>query len=83
MTTAPATASRARRLAIPAAIILACVVVSVGTLLAWRDRLPEPMATHFGVGGQADGFMSRSTNLVTSLLMTLIVPAVLLAASAC
>lgn len=80
MTQTTAPTGRVRRLALPAGIILACVVVSVGTWLAWRDRLPEPMATHFGVGGQADGFMSRSSNLWTSLLLTLVVPAVLLAA---
>lgn len=32
--------------------------VMVGTWLAWRERLPNPMPTHWGAGGRVDGVTS-------------------------
>lgn len=35
------------------------VVVAVATILATSSGLPDPVATHFGNGGRANGWMSR------------------------
>lgn len=51
-------------------IVLALVLLaSVATLLSLRNRLPEIVATHFGIDGRADGSMSRSGFIVFLLAM--------------
>jgi hypothetical protein len=44
-------------------------VGAVGPHLAWGDRLPERLATHWSFSGAADGSMSATGLLVTTLLM--------------
>lgn len=63
MTTAPAPTTPGRVLARraslwsagAAALILAAATAVV---LSWRDDLPDPVASHWGPGGEADGFSS-------------------------
>ncbi|WP_369145187.1 DUF1648 domain-containing protein [Streptomyces sp. R44] len=47
----------------------ACLVAFV----LWYDRLPDPLATHFGGGGEANGFTGRATYgfVATALLIGL------------
>ncbi|MFE5793912.1 hypothetical protein ACFQ8C_15230 [Streptomyces sp. NPDC056503] len=42
-------------------------------IAAWSDRLPDPLATHFSYGGEADGFTGRAAFAAvgTGLLLTL------------
>lgn len=51
--------------------LLAPVVATataVGMLAGWSDDLPDPVAVHFGPGGDADGFASRAAALWSPLL---------------
>ena len=76
MTTAPHTPAlrvpfRLRALAaLPSAL---AAVTYVALLAVWSDRLPDPLATHFSYGGEADGFTGRAafTAVGTALLLTL------------
>ncbi|MFB7424560.1 DUF1648 domain-containing protein [Streptomyces hydrogenans] len=45
----------------------------VALLAVWSDRLPDPLATHFSYGGEADGFTGRAafTAVGAALLLTL------------
>ncbi|MBF8192674.1 DUF1648 domain-containing protein [Nonomuraea sp. K274] len=47
--------------------------------LAVRDRLPDPMATHWGPGGGADGSMPFAASVVMSVLLWVVPWLVLLA----
>ncbi|MFB6899719.1 DUF1648 domain-containing protein [Streptomyces hydrogenans] len=76
MTTAPHTpALRVPfRLRALAALPFALAAVTYVALLAvWSDRLPDPLATHFSYGGEADGFTGRAafTAVGAALLLTL------------
>ncbi|WP_306313388.1 DUF1648 domain-containing protein [Streptomyces hydrogenans] len=76
MTTAPHTAAlrvpfRLRAFAaLPSAL---AAVTYVALLAVWSDRLPDPLATHFSYGGEADGFTGRAafTAVGAALLLTL------------
>ncbi|MER8035422.1 DUF1648 domain-containing protein [Streptomyces hydrogenans] len=76
MTTAPHTAAlrvplRLRALAaLPFALAAGTHVL---LLAVWSDRLPDPLATHFSYGGEADGFTGRAafTAVGAALLLTL------------
>lgn len=48
-------------------------LVSAMLLRSWRDDLPEQVATHWGSGGEPDGFTS-----VTGLIWTLIIAGIVL-----
>src|SRR5690606_39235749 len=41
-------------------------LVMAGTALTWRERLPDPMPTHWGAGGRVDGVTSLAA-VVTAL----------------
>lgn len=76
MTTAPHTAALRVpfRLRALAALPFALAAVTYVALLAvWSDRLPDPLATHFSYGGEADGFTGRAafTAVGAALLLTL------------
>ncbi|MGW6558086.1 DUF1648 domain-containing protein [Streptomyces hydrogenans] len=76
MTTAPHTAAPRVpfRLRALAALPFALAAVTYVALLAvWSDRLPDPLATHFSYGGEADGFTGRAafTAVGAALLLTL------------
>ncbi|MFB7103424.1 DUF1648 domain-containing protein [Streptomyces hydrogenans] len=76
MTTAPHTAALRVpfRLRALAALPFALAAVAYVALLAvWSDRLPDPLATHFSYGGEADGFTGRAafTAVGAALLLTL------------
>lgn len=45
---------------------------AVAPHLLWADRLPERLATHWSLRGDADGSMSGTGLLVTTLLMALV-----------
>ncbi len=66
--------SRLRTLAIPIAVILIVGAANLACLIAWRSSLPEPLATHFDIGGRANGFMSWTANLTTTLLLATALP---------
>lgn len=59
-------------------------LVFIGCLAASSSGLPERMATHFGAGGQADGWGSRGDYvrfmMVFGLVFPLLVPAICYAA---
>ncbi|HEY9314034.1 DUF1648 domain-containing protein [Williamsia sp.] len=62
------------RLAVVALTIpLMCSLVSAVLLFAWRDDLPDKVATHWGAGGEPDGFTS-----VTGVLGVLVVGGIVL-----
>ena len=45
-------------------IILIALLIGFGALVAFTwPQLPEKVATHFGVNGQADGWMSRTSGV--------------------
>lgn len=62
------------------AAVTTAVITAVGVGIVWavRGRLPEPVATHWGVDGQADGFSGLSTVLVGQVLLGFGLPMVLL-----
>lgn len=52
------------------------VVMLVGSLtlaISWRSDLPDPIATHWGDGGRADGFGSMASMLVFPSILSFIV----------
>ncbi|HSK23197.1 MAG TPA: DUF1648 domain-containing protein [Egicoccus sp.] len=70
---APTNAHVSRRRVLEWAIPAAAVaVVIIGPLLVW-DRLPDPMATHWGLGGRPDGAMPRIADLLVLALGTVLV----------
>lgn len=50
---------------------LAGLAAVVGWALSVRSRLPEPIATHFGARGEADGFGDLTGILVITIVVTL------------
>jgi hypothetical protein len=55
---------RAHRAAIISCLVgLAILGAAALIVWSWRDTLPDPVATHWGLGGQPDGFSSLATNL--------------------
>ncbi|MGH4028079.1 DUF1648 domain-containing protein [Actinomycetota bacterium Odt1-20B] len=47
------------------------LAVDLAFFLAWRERLPERIATHFGGGGGADGYSSRGSFVVVAAALLL------------
>jgi len=41
------------------------LLVMIGTTLAWRERLPDPIPTHWGADGRVDGVTSRAAVVAT------------------
>lgn len=72
---------RVRLMIAAVAIPLVATLVSAILLAGWRDELPDQVATHWGPGGEADGFMSVS-GLTWSLVVGGIVLTVLAAVAA-
>ncbi|MFE4452836.1 DUF1648 domain-containing protein [Streptomyces sp. NPDC056796] len=54
-----------RRAALTAVPFGVATAAYLGTFLAYHDRLPQRIATHFSGGGGADAFMGRTTALWT------------------
>ncbi|GAB2915077.1 DUF1648 domain-containing protein [Streptomyces mayteni] len=52
--------STARRVSVVAVPFGLATVAYGAVFLANQDRLPERLATHFGTGGEADGYLSRA-----------------------
>jgi serine/threonine-protein kinase len=52
-----------KTLRMPTLIFLACCIGLLAYLACSAPLLPERMATHFGAGGQPNGWMKRSTYL--------------------
>ncbi|MFI8368507.1 DUF1648 domain-containing protein [Streptomyces sp. NPDC085466] len=76
MTTAPLSAALrapARLRALAALPFLLAIAVYLPLLAVWSDRLPDPLATHFSTGGQADGYTGRTAFALagTALLLAL------------
>lgn len=61
--------------AVPALVVAASVALQA----SWRDRLPDPVAIHWGVGGGPDGFGSAGGVLVLTAVLGLALPALMLA----
>jgi hypothetical protein len=61
-----------RRLLVGVVIPLGLVVFGVIPALASLDRLPDPVATHWGPSGAPNGSMSTSVFLATVLLTTIV-----------
>ena len=76
LTTAPTTpaARRVRWIAVlvPALVSLLAAALGVVLVTAQQDRLPDPVATHWGPGGIADGFSSLSNAVVTGAVLTVV-----------
>ncbi|MFI2184172.1 DUF1648 domain-containing protein [Streptomyces sioyaensis] len=64
------------RTVIAAGPFLAVIVAFAGIFAAVSGRLPDPLATHFRYGGQADGFTSVQGFLTGSLALFLLLGAV-------
>ncbi|MFD4373399.1 DUF1648 domain-containing protein [Streptomyces sp. NPDC058486] len=76
MTTAPHSAALRvplRLRALAALPFVLAVAVYLALFAVRSDRLPDPLATHFSFGGEADGFTGRTAFAVagTALLLTL------------
>ncbi|GAA1911150.1 DUF1648 domain-containing protein [Streptomyces sodiiphilus] len=59
----PDAGGRGRRLALLSAPYVAALVALAVFSVSRYDRLPDPMATHFGPGGGADGYLARPVAL--------------------
>lgn len=59
-----------RRFIVLVPVSAALVFVLIAILL--RDRLPDPLAIHFGISGMADGFMDFWPAVLTNSLLILI-----------
>ncbi|MBI0384641.1 DUF1648 domain-containing protein, partial [Streptomyces albiflaviniger] len=61
---------RRRAVIVVLPFVLAWAVV-VATFAGLRDRLPDPLATHFGADGRADGFTGTGAflSVVTAVLL--------------
>ena len=46
-----------------AAVSLAVLAAATAVALSWHDELPDPVASHWGVNGTADGFSSLNGTL--------------------
>ncbi len=55
-----------------AVALAAFTVAAIPFLIAW-DRLPEPLATHWGLAGQPDGSMPRWAGLLTTAALVAVV----------
>jgi hypothetical protein len=74
--------SQARaRLALGIVVPIGFAGVAVLPVVGLRSRLPEPVATHWGLSGAANGSMRFSTFLVVTLLMSLVSATVMMALS--
>lgn len=62
-------------LGLPAVVTLAAVTAMV----MWSDELPDPVAIHWGAGGEVDGFGSLTLMFVLVPVLTLGLPALLTA----
>ena len=69
---------------VSAAVILVCLpmVVTVTGGLAWSDRLPDRIATHWGPGGTPDRFSSFTAFFVAALVAGAVCGAVAVVAAA-
>lgn len=50
---------------VPILLSVACLAIAV----SWHDRLPDPVAIHFGQGGEPDNWMSRSGNYLFDIVL--------------
>lgn len=55
-------------------VVMPALTLAAGVvpLLAWRDRLPDPMATHFTLSGNPNGSMSVSAFLTLITIMVVL-----------
>jgi hypothetical protein len=67
-----------------ASAVVGPVLAVAGLLLTYavRDRLPEPLAVHWGTSGQPDRFASLSEAAVTAAAMTALLPLMFVALGA-
>lgn len=67
-----------------AGLVAIVVLAGVPALVLWvmRDRFPQEVATHWGIDGQPDGWMSLSSSLLVSVILSVVLPAVLLGVGA-
>lgn len=49
-------------------ISIAAIIVVIGMLTACWDRIPEHIATHFGITGEPDGWGGKSTLLIMPII---------------
>ncbi|UGQ11680.1 DUF1648 domain-containing protein [Yinghuangia sp. ASG 101] len=68
-----------RRITVAAASAVVGFAVTAVVFAAWSSRLPDPIATHMGSGGNADGYSSRAAFLPITAALQLGVGAVLAA----
>ena len=61
----------------PVPVLAVVLLVAAGFILLSGQSLPPVVASHFGAGGSANGYMSRGAYLGLMLVMTLVVPGVL------
>lgn len=70
VTARPTSGGRLRPLLVGVPCLLSCAVF-LTVFLVSRPRLPDPIATHFGGSGHADGFMSQGALVPTGLVLLL------------
>jgi hypothetical protein len=66
-----ATPGGRRRVTVATVAAVAGFAVTVVFYAAWQSRLPDPMATHMGSGGDADGYTSRTAFLPVAAALQL------------
>lgn len=71
----PPVPHRARTTVLTLVVPLVVAAAAVLVALSWADELPDPVATHWGAGGEPDGFSSL-TGALTLLVLTAVLTAV-------
>lgn len=66
-------------LMLPRIAFVVLLVVVTAVIVATTGSLPERVATHFGAGGLANGFMSRDGYLLFMLAFTIVISLVVVA----
>lgn len=66
-------------LMLPRIAFVVLLVLVAAIIVGTSGALPEPIATHFGMGGVANGFMSHDGYLLFMLAFTIVIPLLVVA----
>jgi uncharacterized membrane protein len=67
-----------KKLRVPIAILAVCYVIFFACLHFTYDALPGRVASHFGLDGQPNGWMSRDALVACSLGLGILLPAIMI-----
>lgn len=66
-------------LMLPRIAFVVLLVIVTAVILATTGTMPDRVATHFGAGGSANGYMSRDGYLLFMLAFTIVIPLLVVA----